>query len=546
MRAAAALGLAAALTLTACTDNKTKPTAAKGPTGGTLRVGITEPGAVDPANAYEPSGTLVNSLLCEPLLHLDAETGELKPGLATTWIVSNGGRRITLRLRKAKFSDGSQVTSDDVVASLSRAASEEFAGNTIGLLEPIDGWREISGAAESKVERDLRILRGVSSIDSLSLTINLAHRDADFLRVLAHPIAAPMPRSLIEGDDADALSSQPVCAGPYKLAQQWTPGDPVIRLVRNDHYHGRTPSHSNGGKGYADSVEFHVGASPFALWQEGRVDVAALPADAAGGVAPQDKAQRGSGHIEFVGLPTSGNSPFADPSVRVAMSRALDRSAISPNREPARGFLPPAAGPSGRTDGCGDRAPERPVRDETIDLSAIQLELSYNDEFANRSMAQTVADQWHAAFGMTVTLKPTPFDELASAANKPEGLKTAYRFGWLPQMPRPDAYLTPLFTSAGIGSSNIARFADPAVERALDRDARNAADEEERDLAYRAVEDRLCDLMPLIPVVAGVSRFAIRSSAVGSAVGSTGEPTLDRTRGWPVLRELFVRTRGEA
>lgn len=546
-RATTLLLAAAVLATSACsTDGKGKATTADGPTGGTLRIGITEPGSVDPGNAYEPAGMLIDSLVCEPLLQVDPDTGELKAGLVSTWIVSDSGRRITLRLRKAaKFSDGSSVTSDDVVASLSRAASEEFAGATASLLSPIDGWDEISGAAESTSERNLRIMRGLAHIDSASLTISLARRDADFLRVLAHPIASPLPRKLIESDP-DRLAAQPVCAGPYKLSEPWKPGAPVVRLDRNPHYYGRNPAYSNGGKGYADSVEFHTAKSPFALWQQGTVDVAAVPADQRGAVAPNDLHARPSGHIEFIGLPTSGNSPFKDPAVRRALSKALDRTAISATREPARGFLPPAAGPSSTADGCKETAPSEPVVDTATDLSAVQLELSYNEEFGNAAMAQAVANQWHAAFGMTVTLKPTPFERITEKARDPQGPTSAFRLGWQPAAPRPEAYLGPLFTSAGIGRDNLARFVDPAFERAIERDARSAADEEERDLAYRALEQRLCESMPLIPLVAAVSRFAVRSSTVGTAGLGKSKPTLDRARGWPILRELFVQPRGDA
>ncbi|HEV7887105.1 MAG TPA: ABC transporter substrate-binding protein, partial [Acidimicrobiales bacterium] len=480
------------------------------------------------------AGMLVDSLLCEPLLRLDPVTGKLRPGLAATWIVSNGGRRITMRLRKgARFADGAKVTSDDVIASLSRAASEEFAGNAADLLAPVDGWEEISGRVQSARERDRRVLRGLAAIDGSSFSISLRAPDADFLRVLAHPVAAPVPRARAERDP-DGFAAQPSCAGPYQLSAPWSPGDPVIRLVRNARFKG-TPV-------YADVVEFHVAEDPLSLWQAGKVDVAPRPAARAAEVPEPDRVERPNGYVDYVGV------PIADPQVRVALSVALDRAAAaaaSPARQPARGFLPPAAGPAGRTDGCGENAPLRgdPTRARALAQGRLPnpqapIELLFNDELGNRPVVEAVARQWHDVLGLDVRLKPTPFDQIVRDGARPEGVGAAFRMGWQPPAPRPESYIGPLFTSAGVGRDNLARFVDPEVERKLAREARNASNEQDRDLAYRAVEQQLCQAMPLIPVAAGVSRWAARAAAVGGV-------TLDRARGWPVLRDMYVRSGGK-
>jgi ABC-type oligopeptide transport system substrate-binding subunit len=512
----------------ACTNGTDKATPAAGPRGGTLRVGITEPGSLDPGNAYEPAGMLVDSLLCEPLLTLDPVSGRLRPGLATNWVISDGGRRITLRLRKARFSNGQKVTSDDVIASLSRAASEEFAGNAAGLLESVDGWPEITGRVETRRERDRRILRGLSAIDGSSLSITLSRRDADFLRVLAHPVAAPVPHELAERDP-DAFAAQPVCAGPYRLAQPWEAGAPVIKLERNRGYYGRNPAFTAGGAGYADTVEFYVSTDPLAAWQAGTVDVAAVPNAQRNAVAAADLRERPSGYIEYVGLPLNEESPFKDADVRRALSAALDRRAIAEatGRQPANGFVPGGKG-----------CPTEPRRTDLHGDATVPL--YYNDEFGNRTTAELVARQWHDAFGFDVRPTPVTFDRIVELGTRPQGIDGAFRFGWQPSAPRPDEYLAPLFTSKGIGRDNLTRFVDPSFERVLNRQARGATKQGDVDAGYRSAERLLCDAMPMIPVTAGVSRFAVRSAALGAA----GRSTLDAARGWPVLRELYVRSGG--
>ncbi|MDF1728804.1 MAG: ABC transporter substrate-binding protein, partial [Sulfitobacter sp.] len=58
------------------------------------------------------------------LLRKDAE-GTLQPGLAESWTISDDGLTYTFELRDAKFSDGSDITAEDVAFSLNRVAKDE-------------------------------------------------------------------------------------------------------------------------------------------------------------------------------------------------------------------------------------------------------------------------------------------------------------------------------------------------------------------------------------------------------------------------------------
>jgi peptide/nickel transport system substrate-binding protein len=58
------------------------------------------------------------------LLRKDAD-GTLQPGLAESWTISDDGLTYTFELRDAKFSDGSDITAEDVAFSLNRVAKDE-------------------------------------------------------------------------------------------------------------------------------------------------------------------------------------------------------------------------------------------------------------------------------------------------------------------------------------------------------------------------------------------------------------------------------------
>ena len=61
---------------------------------------------------------VIESMVYEPLLNFDAETFQLEPVLATHWRVLSDSMTFLFRLNPdAKFSDGREVTSRDVVAT---------------------------------------------------------------------------------------------------------------------------------------------------------------------------------------------------------------------------------------------------------------------------------------------------------------------------------------------------------------------------------------------------------------------------------------------
>lgn len=94
-----------------------------------------DPKTLDPAKAADQAAELVRYLTGGVLLRFNRRTLQLEPWLAASWNLSADGRLITFHLRDhLRFSDGSPLTSADVVASLKRVllpateapAAEEF------------------------------------------------------------------------------------------------------------------------------------------------------------------------------------------------------------------------------------------------------------------------------------------------------------------------------------------------------------------------------------------------------------------------------------
>ena len=533
--------LLALVLLAACTSEEEPALRTGSPDaqpGGTLRVAVTQPGGVDPGNAYEPVGRLIARTLCTPLLGTDPETGELVPGIVESWLIADSGSTLSLRLRDdVVFSDGTPLTAADVAFTLSRVASADYASTAAELLSPIVGYPELHGDVPTDDDAERRRLAGVEVRDDENVLIALREPLSDFIRVLTSPVTSPVSQAAVERDP-EGFARNPVCVGPYVLASPYAPADPTIRLVRSEAYTPVDTARTRGGASYADVVELLVLPTADAAAEAvvaGRADVAAA--------RPTDDAESGPGvALEYLGLPT-GVAGFDDPVVRRALSLAIDREELvrrvfPRTRAPATGFLPPVA------DLTCDDLPARGDVDQArallrsvgADLSTVRVPLLFNDELRNGELVAEIARQLRAAVGLVAVPTPLSYDEFLARGTGTRGFEGMFRFSWSLPHASVDGYLHPLFSSDRIGRDNLSRFSDPDVDRVLDRVAREAEDDEDRELGYARVSELLCEKVPMVPLTSSLSRWVL-SGRVASATGSV----VDASTGELMVRELYLR-----
>ena len=537
--------LAGMVLLAGCTtggDPMLKTAAPGVQTGGVLRIATTTPGSVDPGNVYEPAGELVVRTMCTPLLATDPDTSRIVPSIAESWIVSDNGATLTLRLRDdVVFSDGTPLTAQDVAFTLSRVASAEYASTSAERLSAVVGYPEVHGEVSTESDLDRRRLRGVGIGDEQTLQIELLEPVSDFVRVLTSPLTAPVSRAAAHRDP-QAFGRRPVCVGAYALEQPYEPGAPSLRLVRSQAYTPVDTSLTGGGTAYPDAVEF----SFFPDEAKAAAAVRAGDADAAP-ARPQDTDGVRSGPgpaVEYLGLPT-GAGGFEDPRLRRAIALAIDRESLvrrvfPGTRMPADGFLPAT---SEEDDACdalparGDVAAARALLGQIgADLDDVRVPLYFNDEFRNEELAVDVAGQLNDALGLTVVPTPMTYSEFLAMGTGTTGFEGMFRFSWSVPYADVDGYLHPLFSSDRIGRDNLSRFSNPDVDRTLDRVAREAEDDEDRRLGYGRVTELLCEQMPMVPLTTSLSRWL-----VSDRVGSAAQAYVDGSTGQLLVRELYLR-----
>jgi len=177
--------------------------------------------------------------LYDTLLQPTDDGKSVRPGLASTYVVSGDGKSMRLVLRSGiRFADGSPITSADVKWSLDRARNPDN-GAWNGLLESIQ-----SVAANGNV-----------------VTLTLKHPDPTLPSALATFNSAIMPQKLFaaapganDAAKAKAFAEKPVGSGPFVLSE-WKRGSYMV-LKRNPYYWKK----GEDGKAlpYLDTLRFEI------------------------------------------------------------------------------------------------------------------------------------------------------------------------------------------------------------------------------------------------------------------------------------------------
>jgi peptide/nickel transport system substrate-binding protein len=144
----------------------------------------------------------------------------LEPAVAESWEQTDDTTYVYTLREGVKFSDGSDVTVDDVVFSMQMHA-DEAVGSQLGAF-----------------------YTGVESIEASGdreITVTLAEPNAQFQYTVAHMAGFIFKQSQLEEspDDIGTPSVLPIGTGPYRVVE-YRP-DEGVTLERNEHYWGEAP-----------------------------------------------------------------------------------------------------------------------------------------------------------------------------------------------------------------------------------------------------------------------------------------------------------------
>lgn len=231
-----------------------------------------EPDRLDPHLNSTVDGAVlaVNSFV--GLLTYD-ENGQLAPGVAESYDVSEDGMTYTFHLRQSKWSDGTDLTANDFVYSWNRAANPMTASDYSYLYDGLIAKNEVANEMVANPEYDAEaaaaaeasgeeytipeetyseaalaaqaaneILVGVEATDDYTLTVQLVSPCPYFLSLCAFPTFYPVQQASVEAADPDgtnpgawALEAGFVCNGPYTCTA-WN-HDESMTYTKNPNYY---------------------------------------------------------------------------------------------------------------------------------------------------------------------------------------------------------------------------------------------------------------------------------------------------------------------
>lgn len=470
-----------------------------------------EPSTLDPAREGDSASAAVTAQLFETLTAFDPGL-TLRPALASSWDVTDGGRRVVFHMRPGlTFSDGSPLGPGDVVRSWLRILDPASPSPLSALAMDVVG---AAGYARGESRDPSSVGLAASGGD---VVVRLA-RPTDFASVVSSPTFGIVPPSIDVNPPVQGGTF--VGSGGYRIARQTAT---ALELTANDHYWAGRPAIRTVRLVYDIG-----GRSPVEVFAAGEVDYAPIsPFDASWIAWDRDLGPRLVANPElttsYYGFDTS-RPPFDDVRVRRAFSLAVDwrriveLGAIDGDQVPATSMVPPGI------PGRGDSA-FSPVHDP-VEARSLLVAAGFPAGAGFPSIAlvsggygsdEAVVAELHAVLGIDVRLERMEsgpyFDRLA--ADPP----AFWSLSWVADYPSPNDFLGILLGTGS--SSNYSRWSSAEFDRAIGS-AVAAPDAAGAAAAYDAAQAVVQRDVPVIPVSYSGGSVLLREGLLGAGENGLG------------------------
>ncbi len=270
------------------------PTACNRQPEGAVKVAVIgeTPKIVDPDTGplAPPEAVLLNNV-AQGLVRFDAR-GQIEPGLAERWNVSDDGLSYIFRLASGEWPSGRKISAHQVARILRR---------------------ELARGSENPLKDTLGAVGEIVAMTDRVLEIRLTAPRPNLLQLLAQP-----EFGVVYQDEG---------SGPFRIADQAAPSR-FIRLARR-------VSAPDGEEGRREEVRLQAGAVPVAVrgFAAGDVDLVLGGTFADLPFARRAKLPRNALRFDPVaglfGLaPARDGGPLADPELRRLLAQSIDREAL--------------------------------------------------------------------------------------------------------------------------------------------------------------------------------------------------------------------------
>ena len=497
----------------------------------------------DPALAYDTSSISAIQMVFTGLVQLD-DKFQIRPQLAQSWQQTSDGLTWTFHLKpNLKFSDGSPLTSADVIYSIDRALQPTTKSTVAPIYLDLirDSDKLLGGRIQTLINDSLM------APDPNTVVIQAKKKAAYFLAMLAQPCSYVVNKKLIDVFGANFTDhlEQGGGAGPFKVTQYIHGKE--IDFAPNSHYYNALPQLQRVVFPFYPQAE-----AAYQAYQDGRVDFTGVPIANFG----NDKKRSDFHRVPqlWINYYTMNYlvKPFDNINIREAFSLAIDKTAIADNvwqgtviptnhivPQGMPGYNPALTGPDGTQTlkGNPDKARallQQGLQDEgwssTTQMPPIKL--TYAKGVSNFDQeVQAMIGVWQSVLGITVKADPVDYntllDEVTAATNNPQGI-AFWSLAWVAEYPDPQDWLTRQF-DRGVpnNSMNYGQNAskNASQQQAIQSQLENADANFQQDAriqAYQKAEQQLVNDVAWMPMEQVTNVYLLKPYVTGMVENQQG------------------------
>ena len=479
----------------------------------------------------DTSGTTVDvssHQIYDRLLDFDLITGEIVPGLASSWSTSSDGLTYTFQLRKdiafhstAYFTPSRSFDADDVVFSFNRWRDENHP------------YHEVSGGRYPYINSvgldDL--IGNIERINRYRVKVTLVRPESSFLANLATDfsiiLSAEYAKQLQAVGTPELIDTQPIGTGPFKF-----------NSFRQDRF-VRFDAHTEYWRERSTTEQLIFDITPssslrLAKLMTGECDAMAFPTHSQLDVIRKRKElildEKPGLNVGFWAFNTS-KPPFDNPQVRRALALAIDKNAILEaiyfgSAIPAASIIPPSSWafqPDSRNTSFNPIEAAKLLRENGVEegfsmtIWAMPVERAYNP---NAMKMAELMQRYLRDVGIDANIISYEWSTFRARLN--QGSHDSVLIGWSADNGDPDNFFRPLLTCAAIDSgTNRARWCSKEYDTLIDK-ALTYTDQEDRAYFYSKAIELISQEMPLMPIAHAFRYQAYRDDVTGIEINPYG------------------------
>ena len=473
--------------------------------------------SLDPGRETDGESFYATTAVYDTLVEFVPGETAVKPALAKSWDIADGGLTWTFKLREGvKFHDGTPFNAEAVVFSFERQFKEDHPFYSQG---PWKYW--------GYMDMD-NIVDEVIAIDDLTVQFKLKKVEAPFLANLAMDFASIVsPTAAAKyGDD---FKNNPVGTGAFKFVS-WNKDSDIVFERNSDYWDGPV---------YLDRLILKVIPDATSRWlalQKGEVDLIDFPSAEDLPAMREDKdiqlIQQPGLNVGYLALNTQ-KKPFDNKWVRQAMNYAIDQTEIiaavyGDQGQVAKNPLPPTIW--SYNDDIEDYGYNPEKAKELLnkagypngfemELWAMPVARPYNPN------ARKIAEIMQAQLSKVGIKAEIVSYEWGTYLDKTDmGEHQAAMLGWTGDNGDPDNFLWVLLSApaAELPAGNIALWKDAKFTE-LARKAKETTDQDERTRLYREAQVVFHEEAPWVPIAHSVVTVPAKESVKNFVIYPTGK-----------------------